>query len=87
MSGNVGAGIIILGIAAFLLIMGIKGTQHQLFPQIFGAPTQSSDQTPNTVTPGTSGTGAGTPGGCPPGFHSVVIGGRYPSCAPNVIYG
>ena len=86
MNGHVGAGIIILGVAAFLFIMGVKGTQHQLFPQIFGAPSQNtSDQTPNTVPPGTSGTGAGTPGGCPPGFHSVVIGGRFPGCAPNTI--
>lgn len=39
MNGHVGAGIIILALAVFLLVMGLKGTQHQLFPQVFGEPT------------------------------------------------
>lgn len=53
MSGHVGAGIIILGIAAFLFVMGIKGTQHQLFPQIFGTPS-ANQGSQGTVAPGTN---------------------------------
>lgn len=35
MAGNVG-GVFIIGGAAFLIIMGIRGSQHRLFPGLFG---------------------------------------------------
>ncbi len=74
MNGHVGAGIIIVGIAAFLFIMGIKGTQHQLFPQIFGAPSDNQGQQ-STVAPGTN-IPTNVPdkkGNCPSG--SINVGG------------
>lgn len=36
MKGNIG-GLLVIAVAAFLILMGIKGSQHALFPQIFGS--------------------------------------------------
>lgn len=68
MKGNVG-GIIVIGIAAFLIVMGIRGSQHALFPQLFGAQategvavgSQSELPQPITQKPDKN-------GHCPPGW-------------------
>lgn len=80
-------GIIVLAVAVLLVIIGIRGTQNAIFPFLpnFASSSSSSDKlpptaTPGSGTPGTPSAGQGTPGGCPKGYHSVVVGGRYPTC-------
>lgn len=88
MRGNIG-GLIVLGIAALLIIMAIKGSQHALFPQLFGVggtntPTYAgsqhniTNQPPVAPEPGT-GSNAGKQC-CKPGY--VFFAG---ACIPSFV--
>jgi hypothetical protein len=68
MSGNVG-GLLVIALGAVLVVMGIKGTQHDVAPQLFG---QTGTNTPtyapgHVVGPSTPNPIPGLPNICPPG--------------------
>lgn len=71
MNGNV-AGLLVVAIGMFAVVMGIKGSQHALFPQLFGA-TGTNTPVYNAPNAGTGASGSpdvppGPKQSCPPGY-------------------
>lgn len=60
-------GLFIIAIGAFIVIMGIRGSQHVLFPGLFG-------QHPATI-PGVTTASVDSNGDCGQGFVKVPIAG------------
>lgn len=88
MKGDVG-GLIVIAIGVLIAIMGIKGSQHALFPQLFGtggtntpvyAGSQGNitNQPPINPIPGTGGNKGKQC--CPPGY--VFFAG---ACIPSYV--